>query len=98
MNKNLWLLIGVAGVVAITITVLLLHKPSRTKIKYVWNTASPDPGTTCSVPCGGGKRYLKVWCENVDSSGKNVGIVDDSMCDQSSKPSGVEDCNTQACS
>jgi hypothetical protein len=85
----------------VTIIVILLKRSGSSKsnkngVKYAWQSA-PDPGSTCSVTCGGGTRYLNVWCEAVDSTGKDVKQVDDSLCDQSSKPSGTQPCNTQPC-
>lgn len=98
MNKNL-LVGGLFLIVVVMVTTVLLVRRGgggNNKITYAWSTA-PDPGTTCNVPCGGGTRYLNVWCEAVDFTGKNVKIVDDSLCDQSSKPTSSEVCNTQAC-
>lgn len=94
----LGLLIFLVVVSVITVSVLLLKRSRSSSggAKYVWQTA-PDPGSVCSVPCGGGVRYLNVWCEAVDANGKDIKQVDNSLCDQSSKPASSETCNTQAC-
>lgn len=63
------------------ITVILLTKKS---ISYF----SPD---TCSVPCGGGKRYQSVWCESDNKQ------IDNSFCDSGTKPNNTVDCNSQTC-
>jgi len=101
MNKklrdSLLILLGLlvlAG--AIILFIVLIHKSKKPgDVRYVWQSA-PAPGSVCSVPCGGGKRYLNVWCEAVDSGGKSVQQVDDKYC-TGTKPANVEDCNTQAC-
>lgn len=55
-------------------------------------SSSLSVSDNCSKPCGGGKQYRKVTCNDI-----NGNIVDDSMCDKTEKPVSERDCNTQPC-
>lgn len=88
--------IAFALILIVIIVVAILSKRKKKPVAtYAW-AVSPDSGSVCSVPCGGGKRYLNVYCEAVDKSGKPIKQVDDSLC-TGVKPSSEEDCNTQSC-
>lgn len=93
-------LLVVSIVILVIILIILLikvsHHTSSPSSKYAWQSSASE-GSVCSVPCGGGKRYLNVYCAAVDPTGKVLQPVDNSLCDSSTKPSSTEDCNTQPC-
>lgn len=80
-----------------TYTVLPYHPTMSNEIDdvhYEWRTG---PWGECSVACEGGQRARIVKCTAQSRSQTKNEYVDDSKCDQGSRPVSVTTCNNFRC-
>eukprot|EP00057_Strongylocentrotus_purpuratus_P026945 XP_011681419.1 PREDICTED: A disintegrin and metalloproteinase with thrombospondin motifs 6-like [Strongylocentrotus purpuratus] len=69
------------------------YEPISDPVSYYWDV---NPITECSVSCGGGNQtFMPICMEEINETRVNVS---DRLClEESTKPSHIQECNTQAC-
>ena len=101
-RKIIFLIVGIICVgLGISLFFILRHhhksstSSSSSSKHYEWVTTS-DPSGECSMPCGGGFQYLKVFCA---SSNAPTVPINDSYCidNVGTKPATKIPCNTDPC-